>query len=439
MVYYLLLQEVLAEDNKMTMQIIGNVDPNKLFCSGSFSKLLTTFVTLSILAEKYSLADMLDDELFLDQLATNESAKSFLRIFQQHLGSRFTIRDICTYYAGLPYTFDVSPDELAEVEAGQPFKHHSILDEKTFLKRCRDAITPIYPVRSKFHYSEVAIIFLGYFIEQAYGIKIETLYQRYVLDKFQLHHSIFSRKRTETLSCQDLSDQYDYPSIAIVDHGYFCYSNGFFTTLNDMKILLEHILQEPIFHQMVNLDNARAASGRLLNGLTIEIRLVGDDVIYGYEGLSFSGCNCWVYSTKKKQGYLTFSNSEEEVYKVLYDQQLGYHQFDKVPEHTEQIYQEFLSHYDFSQVSEKHFPPEFQGNYQRVTINEKILTDVFQVGSDFIVIRNPEEVNYPVVSLRDVYRIKGKDNIPGIKVGLLTAQSGNRYMYFDGTLYKLMV
>src|SRR4029077_8820235 len=143
------------------------------------------------------------------------------------------------------------------------------------------------------------------------GIKIEDLYQKYIIQKFKLTKSQFSRKRVEGVYTQDLSDHYDYPSIAILDHGYFCYSNGFYTTLNDMKRLLENMLNEDVFHVMTDLSHARAASNRIMNGLTIEMRMAKGDLIYGYEGLSFSGCNLWAYSTKTKEGYITFNNSEE--------------------------------------------------------------------------------------------------------------------------------
>lgn len=417
----------------MSFQIIGSVDKNRLFCSGSFTKLLTTYVVLSHLSEKYHLTDIVDEISFLDSLCHNTTSKKFLTLFQKIIGSQFTIRDLCSFYSGLPYTFDVSEAELQRVDRGEPFKHHSILDEETFLEYCTNQITPVYTNRCKFHYSEVAIIFLGYFIEKVYEIKIEDLFNRYIIEKLHLKDSLFSRKRVANLYCQDLSDEYDYPSIAILDHGYFCYSNGFFTTLNEMKTLLDHLVNAPVFHYMTNIQNARAASNRLLNGLTVELRLVNDDIVYGYEGLSFSGCNIWAYSTKKRQGFLTFSNNEEEAYQI-YDQ-FNYDIFDKVPAHTEQIYKNFIKNYAY-QIIEKEIPLLYRGRYQRVNINEKKLENIFIVSDNSIIIRNPEEIKYDIIYVNGDYRIKCKDGVHGLKVGFLESKQGNHYMSFDGTLYK---
>jgi hypothetical protein len=115
---------------------------------------------------------------------------------------------------------------------------------------------------------------------------------------------------------------------------------------------------------------------------------------------------------------------------------MGCTEFDKVPAYTEEIYKNFLKNYNFSLVEAKDIPEQYQGKYQRVTVNEKILETIFIVGNNYIIIRNPDEIKYDVVYLKGNYRIKGKDNIPGTKVGLLQAESGNRYMSFDGTLYK---
>lgn len=418
----------------MSIDIIGTNDIDRVYCAGSFTKFLTTFVVLSLLAEKYALDAILDDDQFLDTICTNKESKEFLSLFQNIIGSQFSIRDLCSYYSGLPYTFDLSDEELARVEAGYPFKHHSIPDETTFLYMCKNKITPVYTNRCKFHYSEIAIIFLGYLIEKIYHTKMENLYQQHLVDKFQLKSSTFSRKMTDNVYIQDLSNEYDYPSIAILDHGYFCYSNGYYTTLNDLKKLLEQILDDPVFKQMTNIKKARAASNRLLNGLAVEIRLVDDDIIYGYEGLSFSGCNIWAYSTKHKQGLITFSNSEEEVYNTIYDT-WNYSTFDKVPDYSQQIYSEFIKHYPFNDKNTA-IPLEFQGDYHRVNINEKTLNDVFLVGDHFMVIRNPEMIRYDIVFANHHYCVKGKDGIHGGKVGFYTAISGNKYMLYDGTLYK---
>lgn len=418
----------------MTIEIIGNVDRTRLYCTASFTKMMTTFVSLSLLAETYSLNEILDDDDFLDKLCTNKTAKDFLQLFQKIIGSKFTLRDVCSFYDGLPYTFDLSEDELEKVEQGQPFKHHSIMEESVFLARCRDKITMVDPNRCKFHYSEISIIFLGYLIEKAHETTMETLYQKYVINAFGLKQSVFSRTRPAQTYCQDLSGTYDYPSIAIVDTGYFCYSNGFFTTLSDQQKLLEQLLLTPVFSVMTDITKARAASPHIMNGLTVELRKVDDDILCGYEGLSYSGCNIFAYSTKLKKGYLTFVNSEEDAYPIIYGQ-FGYQDFDKVPEHTEEIYHEFIKtrHYEFT---EKSIPEEYVGSYQRVNINDSTLETVFTVGSHFIIIRNPDMVRYDVLYDHGIYRITCKDHMHGTRVSFYQAKSGNRYMCFDGTLYK---
>jgi CubicO group peptidase (beta-lactamase class C family) len=418
----------------MTIHIIGSFNKDTLYCAGSFTKLLTTFVSLSHLAEKYDLSVILDDDLFLDKLCDNAESKSFLQLFQKIIGSKFTIRDLCSFYSGLPYTFDLGTAELASVEKGNPFKHHSILDEKTFLNMCQTRITTIIPNRCKFHYSEIAIIFLGYLLEKVFQTQIEDSFQKFVLKKFNLTASQFSRVRPKDVYTQDLSDKYDYPSIAILDHGYFCYSNGFYTTLNDMKKLIENILQDNVFQFMVDIKNARAASPRLLNGLTIEMRIVGDDLIYGYEGLSFSGCNIWNYSTARQEGFITFTNSEENAYPLIYNP-LGYMDFDKVPNFTQKFYARFIANYQVDVLTQD-LPEDFRGNYHRVKINEKDLEDVFVIGKDFIVIRNPDEIRYETMFVNEKYHVQGKDKIQSTTVSLYEAESGNRYMLFDGTLYR---
>lgn len=418
----------------LTLNIIGSMDINTIYCAGSFTKFLTTYVSLSFLSETYELESVIDDDNFLDTICLTPEASSFLALFQQIIGSQFTIRDVCSYYSGLPYTFDLSQEELDSVEAGHPFKHHSIPDEKTFLSRCHHEITPVYADRCKFHYSEIGILFLGYFMEKNFNVTMEALYQKYVVNQFHLRSSQFSRVRVANVYTQDLSDAYDYPSIAILDHGYFCYSNGYYTTLNDMKILMENVLTQPVFKCMVDIKKARAASPRLLNGLAVEIRLIDNDIVYGYEGLSFSGCNIWAYSTKKQEGYLTFSNSEEDAYTIIYGQ-WGYTTFDKVPESAQVIYTKFLHHYD-AKIANKDIPLSYQGDYHRVNINEKVLPDTFVVGSDYIVIRNPEMIKYDIVYADHHYCIKGKDGIHGGRVGFYEAKGGNKYMLYDGTLYR---
>lgn len=418
----------------MAMQIIDCENHDHLICTGSLTKHLTTFVCLSKLSEHYTLKTILDDENFLSSIAKTLEAANFLALFQKHIKGPFTLHDVCSYYTGLPYTFDLSEEELEKVESGHAFKHHSIPDEKTFLWMCKNKITPVYKNRCKFHYSEISILFLGYFLEKALGVEMEDLYEKYLLTPFDLKNSFFARKRPAHTLCQDLSDRYDYPSIAILDHGYFCYSNGFYTTLNDMQKLFDALLKSPIFQQMTDLKLARAASNRLLNGLAVELRLAGNDLLYGYEGLSYSGCNIWAYSTLKKEGYITFSNNEEKVYETIYSQ-FGYQDFDPVPAITQEAYTAFLKTYDFEHSS-KAIPQEFQGKYHRVRINEKELSDIFILGENFMVIRNPEEVRYPLIYANHAYRILGKDGVHGAQVGLYTAQSGRRYFLFDGTLYR---
>jgi len=418
----------------MSMQIVNCYDTNKLFCTGSFTKLLTTYCALSFLSEKFDLKNILDDDNFFNSICTNQSSKDFLTIFQNKIKNKFSLRDICTFYAGLPYTFDVSEKEIENIELNHPFKHHCIPDEKIFLDMCEKNITPIYTNRCKFHYSELSIIFLGYLLEKVYDFKIEALYQKYVIDKFQLTNSVFSRVRPINVYCQNLSYKYDYPSVTILDHGYFCYSNGFYTTMNDMKQLLEQLLNEPIFLQyMTDIKNARAASPTIMNGLTVEIRNVDGDILFGYEGLSFSGCNLWCYSTKYKRGYITFTNDEEEAYNV-YDL-FGYTRFDSVPKHTDAIYRHFIETYHDT-IEPKDIPPLYQGKYQRVNINESHLDTFFTVANNFITIRNPNEIQYDVIYTNGNYYVKGKDKIHTVKVGLIKSLTGNYYMYYDGTLYK---
>jgi hypothetical protein len=418
-----------------TFKITGSFDPDAIYCTGSLTKLLTTYVVLSKISEKFSLEKILDDDNFFDSICNNSASKNFLKIFQRIIGRQFSLRDICSYYAGLPYTFDVTPEEIAKVEAGQPFKHHSIPDEETFLKLCQEYITPVYTNRCKFHYSEISILFLGYLIEKIDDTTMEELYQEFLINKSALKKSIFSRKKVPNCIIQDLSDHYDYPSIAIVDHGYFCYSNGFYTTLNEMKTLMTHLLNEPVFKTMTDIHFARAASNRIMNGLTVELRQVRNDILYGYEGLSFSCCNLWAYSNNEQTGYLTCSNSEEEIYTEIYDQMLGYSDFETVPANTQTIYQDFLKSYH-EKFENKEIPAEYQGEYQRVRINEKNLDAIFTLGNNFMTIRNPEIIRYDVVFVKNNFRVKGKDGVHGAKVGLIKSEKGQCYFYYDGTLYR---
>jgi hypothetical protein len=418
----------------MTIEIVGNVDRNRFYCAGSFTKVLTTFVCLSWLAEKYDLKTILDDEHFLDSVSTNPSAREFLSILQDKIGSQFTLRDVCTFYDGLPYTFDLSERELEYADQGRVFKHHSITHEKTFLEMCRNCITPVDPNRCKFHYSELSIILLGYLIEQISSIKMEDLYQKYVIDAAGLKKSKFSRTQPEGVYFHDLSPNYDYPCVALMDHGFFCYGNGFFTTIDEQKQLLEYLFETPVFAEMIDTTHARAALNQIMNGLTIEIRVAGDDKVYGYDGMSYSGCNAWAYSVKQNKGYLTISSDPEPAYNLIHEH-IGHPHYDDVPPHTLKIYQDFLKnrHYEFET---KATPDEYQGQYRRIIINESNLDMLFTVGDHFIDIRNPEPIKYDVLYDHGVYRIACDDHMHGSKVGFYQAKSGNRYMLFDGVLYR---
>jgi hypothetical protein len=46
----------------------------------------------------------------------------------------------------------------------------------------------------------------------------------------------------------------------------------------------------------------------MLNGLSIRLKVVGDDVICSYDGLSFSGPNVFIYSTKWNR-YMFYSGN----------------------------------------------------------------------------------------------------------------------------------
>jgi hypothetical protein len=417
----------------MPIVIFGEFDRDQLYCAGSVTKLLTTFVVLSLLSEKYDLSKVLDDEYFLDTISTTEAAKDFLQIFKNKIGPKFTLRDICSFYAGLPYTFEPDAAALERVDAGESFVHHSIPDEKAFLHACKTRFTPIYPNRSKFHYSEISIMFLGYLFEKIYNKSMEELYQKYLIGKFKLAKSQFARKRPKNVYFQDLSGHYDYAAVAKQDHGFFCYGNGFYTTLNDMKLLLENLLNDAVFQHIVDVKTARSASDTLMNGLTIEMRKVGDDVMFGYDGVSFSGCNVWAYSTKLKTGYLTFCNHTETAYQVI-SSNFKCTAYDEVPEHTTQFYSEFLKKYA-APVESKGIPVEYQGKYRRVKINGKKLKDVFVLGKDFLVIRDPLEVRYNLTCVNSSFHIQGDDQTHEARVSLHQAKSGNRYLFYNGTLY----
>jgi hypothetical protein len=106
-----------------------------------------------------------------------------------------------------------------------------------------------------------------------------------------------------------------------------------------------------------------------------------------------------------------------------------------VPDHTQAFYKAFLAHYQFD-YEIKDFPSDYQGKYKRVIINDKILDVPFLLGNHFMIIRNPDEIRFDIVFYKHEYRIKCKDNVHGSRVGLYQAESGNRYMFFDGNLYR---
>src|SRR5689334_9367812 len=111
----------MAPDLSMSFTTLGTFNQKQLFCAGSVTKLLTTFVVLSLLSEKHDLSKVLDDEDFFDLISVNTEAKSFLQLFQKTIGSKFSLRDICSFYTGLPYTFDPDKETLEAVDKGKPF------------------------------------------------------------------------------------------------------------------------------------------------------------------------------------------------------------------------------------------------------------------------------------------------------------------------------
>lgn len=424
-----------------TIEILGDFNPDQLYCAASVTKMLTTFVVLSFLADKnYDLDKILDDENFLDSICHNLESKEFLQLFQDKVGSKFTLRDACSYYSGLPYTFDLSPEALEKADRGEPFKHHSLLDEKTFLDLCKNHVTPVYGNRQKYNYSEISIIFLAYLIEKAFDVKMEDLYKTYLTGKFELPRSHLSRTRPAEAYTQDMTLKYDYPAAAIQDHGFFCYSNGFYTTLNETKKLLENIVNDKTFQYMIDLKHARSTpEPRLMNGLSIELKTVGkDDLIFGYSGLSFSGCNAWLVSAKSGKGCLTFCDTSEEADAAVYEH-LGYGdvEFDEAPEHAEIFYSHFKQNYPYEPQAAE-IPSEYQGNYQRVKMNDTELSEVFVLGKSYLEIRDPgAKFTYNLTKdVKENYRVIGEDQTHEAKLSLHQAKSGNPYMFYQGNLYR---
>ncbi len=68
----------------MNMRILGDFNPDQLYCAGSVTKFITTYVVLSFLAaQQHDLKVILDDENFLQSIAASDEAKSFLALFQE--------------------------------------------------------------------------------------------------------------------------------------------------------------------------------------------------------------------------------------------------------------------------------------------------------------------------------------------------------------------
>lgn len=421
----------------MNIRILGDFPTDQLYCAGSVTKFLTAYVVLSKLAEKDKIEDILDDDDFLDKLAasTNKpAAKEFLTLFQKIIGSKFTLRDIFTYYTGLPYTFEPDKKSLRSADLGYPFKHHSLMNEADFLEACRNRIKPLFPNRSKYHYSELSIIFIAYFIEKVYGVRMEDLYQQFIANPCHLTHSRMSRTRPDGVLTRDLSSKYDYAAVAVQDHGFFCYSNGFYTTLNELKIIIESIEQQPVFQHMTDLSQARVANGNVISGLSLELRVVGNDVVYGYEGLSFSGCNIWSCSRNNKQGYLMFCDDETAAYTYIY-KQFGYTDFDPAPSHTTQLCMRYLANTPAA-TKEEAVPELFQGEYQRVKLNEVEIESVCVVGSQALSMHDPDPVDYSLSRQNGSLHILDEHHSPDSRISFYTVASGNQFMFYNGSLYR---
>jgi CubicO group peptidase (beta-lactamase class C family) len=425
---------------KPRIEILGKFDRQQLFCAGSVSKMLTTFVVLSYLETKFpndELEKILDDEAFLDKICSDKPVHGFLKLLQRKIGSSFTLRDLCTFHTGLPYTFNPTKAELDSVVSGERFTHQSVMDEAAFISLCENNISMIYRNRQKFHYSEISIMALGYLIENAYGVKIEDLYQHFLVNKFKLSQSRLSRVKPEDAYFNpNMSQTYDYACVALQNHGYFSYGNGFYTTLDDLEVLLGKINSDHVFQLMVDVKNARRAESTVMNGLTVELRQVGDDLVYGYEGMSFSGCTTMAFSTMQKTWCVTFGENAEEDYHAVCSR-LGYPnaQWKETPESANIFYTNFTHNYPA--LSEAVIPLEYQGIYRRVKLNDgQELEYVSVLGNNFLTIRDPDEVTYDLVQVNDEYHIKGDDNVVDSRVGLYTANGSNRFLFYIGNLYK---
>lgn len=426
---------------KPTIKVIGEFDRKQQFCAGSVSKMLTTFVVLSYLSTKFpndELEKILDDEAFLDKICSGKPVHGFLKLLQGKIGSSFTLRDLCTFHTGLPYTFNPTMAELDGVVSGERFTHQSVMDEAAFISLCENNITMIYRNRQKFHYSEISIMALGYLIENAYGVKIENLYQHFLVNKFKLsQQSRISRVRPDDAYYNpNMSQAYDYACVALQNHGYFCYGNGFYTTLEDLEVLLGKINSDRVFQLMVDVKNARRAESTVMNGLTVELRQVGDDLVYGYEGMSFSGCTTMAFSTMQQTWCVTFGENAEEDYHAVCSG-LGYQDdsWKEIPESANIFYNNLTHNYPV--LSEAAIPLEYQGIYRRVKLNDgQELENVSVLGNNFLTIRDPDEVTYDLVKVNDEYHIKGDDNVVDSRVGLYTVNGSNRFLFYIGNLYK---
>lgn len=422
--------------HRMQIEILGDFPKDQLYCAGSVTKFLTTFVILSYLRQLgYQLKDILDDENFLTTIAVNAEAKSFLQLMQCKIIGKFTLRDLCTYYTGLPYTFDPTPEALEKIAAGQPFKHHSlVVSEEAFLQLCEQNVSALYPNRSKYHYSELSIIFMAFLFEKITERSMEDLYDEFIVKRFQLTLSRLSRKRPADVYTQDLSDKVDYAAVAIMDHGYFVYSNSYYTTLNEMKQLLEAMHDDAVFQLMIDVEEARAAATEVMNGLSIELRQANGDLIYGYEGLSASGCNIFSCSRAQGKGYILFCNDEEKAYELIY-QNFGITAFEPVTDKSRRFSQAFADSYAAHRFAD--IPPEFQGQYKRVKINGGEAQTLTTLSDKQLHIHNPSLVTYDLLFAAQSPCIQGEDGTHESRIRLYQSQ-GKRFLFFDGSAYELI-
>ncbi len=202
--------------------------------------------------------------IFSPVFATHPRARDFLSIFEKTIGSRFSLRDVCSYYNGLPYTFDLAPEEWRWLRRVFHSSITALWNEDVFLDRCRHLITHMDPNRCKFHYSELAIIFLGNHGNRLIrsGWKISS---KHVIDAFGLTESLFSRVRPAACVYRGLSKEYDYPSIAILDHGYFVIAMDFLPHYMIRKNYWIQCSKHPCLTDDQPGESERAASASYVN------------------------------------------------------------------------------------------------------------------------------------------------------------------------------